>query len=79
MDESALLEALQNGLIAGAALDVLCGEPRINRQHSPVQYTALYDNLLLTSHIGGCTWESMQKCEEYLARVVAKDVRDRWK
>jgi D-3-phosphoglycerate dehydrogenase len=79
VDELALLSALKAGHIAGAALDVICGEPRINSQHSIVDYAVSHDNLIITPHIGGCTWESMKKCEEYLARVVAKDVRDRWK
>ena len=79
VNELALLHALQENRIKGAALDVICGEPRINSQHSLVHYATSHDNLIITPHIGGCTWESMKKCEEYLARVVAKDVRDRWK
>ena len=44
VDELALLDALQEDCIAGAVLDVLRGEPQINRQHLPIQYAALYDN-----------------------------------
>ena len=74
VNEKALLEALQSGRIAGAALDVLCGEPQINSQHSLVRYAASYNNLLLTPHIGGCTWESMRKCEIYLANFITKSL-----
>jgi len=47
VDTSALIHALQNGVIAGAALDVLEDEPSV-----PEQLRHL-DNLILTPHISG--------------------------
>jgi D-3-phosphoglycerate dehydrogenase / 2-oxoglutarate reductase len=68
VDEEALLEALESGSLAGAALDVLAGEPLVDAaQHPLVQYARRHSNLILTPHIGGCTKESMEKTEIYLA------------
>lgn len=51
IDEPALIEALQEGRIAGAGLDVQETEP-------PVQDNPLYDmpNIILTPHMGGRGW-----------------------
>jgi phosphoglycerate dehydrogenase-like enzyme len=53
IDESALLEALQNRTIAGAALDVYWEEP-IPRHHPLLQL----DNVILTPHLGYVVEES---------------------
>ena len=62
VDTGALLDALDNGQIAGAALDVLEGEPKpkIPRRH----------NLLITPHLGGNTLESRRKTQAYLAQRI---------
>jgi D-3-phosphoglycerate dehydrogenase len=49
VDEAALAQAVKQGLVAGAALDVFTDEPLKN---SPL--TAL-DNIILTPHIAGST------------------------
>ena len=68
IDEMALLEALQSGRLAGAALDVLCGEQQdVMENHPLVAYAREHDNLLITPHIGGCTVESMEKTETFMA------------
>ena len=68
IDEAALLEALESGRLAGAALDVLSGESDGDlATHPLVRYAREHDNLILTPHIGGCTSESMEKTETYLA------------
>lgn len=64
VDEKALLEALESGRLAGAALDVLCDEQTTNlTRHPLVRYARRRGNLLLTPHIGGCTRESMERTE----------------
>jgi D-3-phosphoglycerate dehydrogenase len=71
LDESALLASLLDGRIAGAALDVLCGEHATGmKEHPLVAYARAHDNLLITPHIGGCTAESMAHTEEFLAEKV---------
>jgi D-3-phosphoglycerate dehydrogenase len=71
VDDAALLDALVAGRLAGAALDVLEGEPAIGTGHPLVAYARSHDNLLVVPHIGGNTWESFEKTEIFLAgRVV---------
>lgn len=72
VDERALLDALQKGHLGGAALDVLCDEYSSSlRDNSIVRYAQQHRNLLITPHIGGCTKESREKTECFLAaRVV---------
>lgn len=68
VNEDALLDALTSGRLAGAALDVLCDEYQESMgRHPLMEYARLHQNLIITPHIGGCTAESMEKTEEYLA------------
>jgi D-3-phosphoglycerate dehydrogenase / 2-oxoglutarate reductase len=69
VDETALLEALESGRLGGAAVDVLGDEdPAGMLAHPLVGYARAHDNLLSTPHIGGCTVESTEKTELFLAR-----------
>ena len=68
VDEQSLLEALQSGHLAGAAVDVLAAEHYTGMgEHPLVAYAREHDNLIITPHIGGCTVESMAKTECFLA------------
>jgi D-3-phosphoglycerate dehydrogenase len=72
VDEVALLDALRRGQIAGAALDVLSQEDSSGMAGHPlVQYARDHDNLLITPHIGGCTIESIEKTENFIAKQIA--------
>lgn len=64
VDEDALLRALSDKHLAGAALDVACGEPDIS------WYLVHQENLIVTPHIGGCTAESIQMAEAALRQRV---------
>lgn len=74
VDESALLESLARGWLAGAALDVLSDEYSVGIGNHPlIVYAREHNNLIITPHIGGCTVESMTKTELFLAeRLMAQ-------
>ena len=62
VNEAALIEALKNGVIAGAALDTFAHEPRV-----PDALTAM-ENVVLQAHMGTKTWESKRA---FAARTAA--------
>ena len=59
VDETALLDALERGHLAGAGLDVLQGEPDI-AEHPLVRYARSHRNLVITPHIGGFSPDALQ-------------------
>ncbi|MCX6360317.1 MAG: hydroxyacid dehydrogenase [Armatimonadetes bacterium] len=73
LDEAALLSALEQGRLAGAALDVLADERSDGMGGRPlVEYARTHDNLIITPHIGGATRESMAKTEAFMAGRLAE-------
>ncbi len=66
VDEQALAEAISNGQIAGAALDVFCAEPLKNSALTELKQVAL------TPHIAGSTAEA----QEIVGYRIAEQVRD---
>lgn len=77
VDEAALLEALRSRHLAGAALDVLSGEDSTGMgRHPLVQWARENRNLLITPHIGGCTRESMEKTELFLAEKLCRTLQE---
>lgn len=63
VDKGALLWALENAIIAGAAVDFI-DDPDL------VAYAETHDNLILTNHVGGCTYEDMEKTEAFITEKV---------
>ena len=61
VDEVALIDALQKGVIAGAGLDVFEKEP-----HVPEAFWAM-DNVVLTPHIGSATRQTRQAMADLAA------------
>ena len=68
VDEAALAEAVQNGVIGGAALDVYAKEPLA--ADSPLR--GVSQRLILTPHLGASTEEA----QENVAVDVAEQIRD---
>lgn len=73
IDESDLVEALEEGIIAGAALDVFEEEP-LPPSHELVNYAREHDNLILTQHIAGSTKESIESAATYIAQRVVEEL-----
>lgn len=59
IDEAALLDALQKGIVGAAGLDVLTGEPD-TANHPLVVYAREHDNLIITPHIGGFSPQALK-------------------
>lgn len=70
IDETALADALKNGQIAAAGLDVLSEEPM--RASSPLLEILDHDNLLITPHIG---WASVEASTR-LMQIIAEQIRE---
>ena len=71
IDEAALWEAVQNGNIAGAALDVLSSEPP-----SPDHPFLQDDRFFITPHSAWCSEESDAAVWEWAAGNVASALRN---
>jgi D-3-phosphoglycerate dehydrogenase len=67
VDEDALVKALKEKWIAGAALDVYSEEP-LPKEH-PLREM---ENVILTPHIGGSTLETQKKIAKILATKIMK-------
>ena len=69
VDEAALWYALAIKRIAGAAIDVCCGEPNLLNP-SLWQYAEEENNLIITPHVGGNTAESRRATQLYIAEKI---------
>lgn len=71
-----LVYALENGIIAGAALDVVEGEPDVDFNSVLMRYFRQSDRIIITPHIGGNTTESFEKTEVFIAQKLIKALRN---
>lgn len=81
VDETALVEALESGRLAGAAVDVLDGEfaPGFENhvlEHPLVGYARTHDNVIITPHIGGSTHDAWSLTQEYTVRKVIEALEE---
>lgn len=75
VDHAALLKALETGRLAGAAVDVLDNEfdPDFGTkvfEQPLVKYAASHDNLIITPHIGGSTYDAWSLTQEYTVQKI---------
>lgn len=73
IDEGALLDALHEGPLAAAGVDVICGEDRVDIGNHPlVRYARSHDNLVISPHVGGVTFEPVALVSRRMVeRIVA--------
>ena len=79
INEKALLKALKNRTIAGAGLDLIVGEWLPSSElakHPLIKYSRLNNNLVITPHIGGSTVESIYGARVFMAKKMAKFIRE---
>lgn len=73
-DEAYLLKMASKGWFKGLALDVICNEtaPKNNR----MEWVAVTEdqNVIVTPHIGGCTYESMEKTELFIVNKLIREM-----
>lgn len=76
VDQVALLRLLKDGRLAGAALDVLYGEPKPFYDEAAKLIAAIDEHrLLITPHISGFTEESLEKVEIHMAQALVYRLR----
>ena len=73
--EKSLLDSLINGVISGASIDVIEGETDpnyIDRNHDVIEYARKNDNLLVTPHIAGSTYNSMTSTAQFILEKIRR-------
>ncbi len=74
VDEPAMIRALQDGTIAGAGLDVYWNEPPVVVDPYIPQALRTMDNVVLTPHNGGATWDSRGRQTLAIADAIVSDI-----
>lgn len=75
IDEDALISFIERGIISGYASDVLNGEPKI-KDNKLLRYAKKNENILISPHIGGNTYESIEKTERFILNKFLKHLND---
>ncbi len=80
IDEKALVKLLTNGHIRAAAVDVLVDEMQPNFLDDNVlaNYAKTHNNLIITPHIGGVTYESWESTELFIAEKVIEKIHENY-
>lgn len=72
IDEKVLLNALESGRLGGAGVDVIHGEWSENlADHPLIRYARNHDNLIITPHVGGVTYESQAMAFRHTAEKLS--------
>jgi phosphoglycerate dehydrogenase-like enzyme len=74
VDEDAMVQALDEGRIAGAGLDVFWNEPPVVRDALIPAALRRMDNVVLTPHNGGATWTHREQQMLAIAEAIVEDI-----
>jgi len=74
---SSLLQGLKTGRVSSAALDVIEDEHlNLGINHPLVRHSIENDNLIITPHIGGTTFESVEKTDLFILKKYYKEMNE---
>jgi D-3-phosphoglycerate dehydrogenase len=78
LDAAAVLEVLSTGEISGAAIDVVPGErcSNHNLKEKLLRYAQAENNLLITPHLAGASYQSMAMTEEFMVDKLIKNIKE---
>ena len=77
VDEKYLINKIRADHFKGIALDVITDETGDNKHINEMKMLTEGRNFILTPHIGGATYESMEKTEEFIANKLIESLKDK--
>lgn len=79
-DEAAVVEALETRRISALATDVVEyeREPEIRNRGFLLQYAQTHDHVVITPHIAGATFESMEMTEVFIVNKLTDIIKNDW-
>ncbi len=76
INERSLVTALKDNSLAGYAADVLANEQDV-KNNQIFKLANKYNNIILTPHIGGATYNEIQKAEKFVVEKAIKELMAR--
>ena len=78
VDEAAFIRNLQNGKILAAGVDVISDEYTGDKNYHPlIEYAKTHDNLIITPHIAGLTYDSERKAQTAAYEAIKQHLEKR--
>ena len=74
IDEEYLLKKINDGIFKGIALDVISNETSQNNLNEFLELSEK-NNLIVTPHIAGATYESMWKTEGFIYKKLYEEIK----